>query len=96
MERPTPGGVGGFGTLSHSFDEIDRVELDRERRTAKILAASSSAGSEKIDTVIMVDLGAGERLPHLAGVAASNIDKGERVWEFSQRGMKNGADSLRG
>jgi hypothetical protein len=72
-----PGGVCGFGTLHQSLDEIDLVEFDRERRVFEILGRELKRGLGKIDTVIMVDLGAGEGLLHLAGVAANDVDKGE-------------------
>jgi len=91
-----PGGVCGFGTLHQSLDEIDLVELDRERRVFEILGRELKRGLGKIDTVIMVDLGAGEGLLHLAGVAANDVDKGEGFDEPSQRGVEKVAGLLRG
>src|SRR4029077_16720828 len=88
-----PGGVCGFGTLHQSFDEIDLVEFDRERRVSWPRA---QARARKDRYVIMVDLGAGEGLLHLAGVVASDVDKGEGFDEPSQRGVEKVAGLLRG
>jgi hypothetical protein len=44
--------------------------------------------------VIVADLGAGERLPHLAGIAASNVEKGEGLGDGFERGVEDLPDLL--
>ena len=50
------------------------IELDFERDTGEILCGKRERGLRQIDAVIVPDLGTGECRPHLAGVAASNIE----------------------
>jgi hypothetical protein len=67
------------------------IELDLERDTGEILGGKRQRRLRQIDTVIVPDLGPGERRPHLAGVAAGNIDEGEGSRQRGKRAMQDRA-----
>ena len=86
MDRqPAPGGIGGLGPPGERRDEIAVVELDLERHAGEILRGKLERGLRQIDAVIVPDFGAGERASHLAGIAAGDIEKGERLGERGER-----------
>jgi hypothetical protein len=67
------------------------IELNFERDTGKILCGKRERGFGQIDAVIVPDLGTGERRPHLAGIAAGNIEKGEGPRQRGKRAMQDRA-----
>jgi hypothetical protein len=83
MDRqPAPAGVGGLGAPGERGDEVTVIELDFEGHWRDSLR-KREGGLRQIDAVIMPDLGTGERRPHLACIAASNIEKGEGPWQLA-------------
>jgi hypothetical protein len=50
----------------------------------------------QIDAVIVPDLGAGERLPHLVGIPAGNVEKGEGLGDGCERPMQDRSHFLMG
>jgi len=69
------------------------IELDFERDTGEILCGKRERGLRQIDAVIVPDLGTGERRPHLASVAAGNIEEGEGSRQRGKRAMQDRAVS---
>ena len=72
------------------------VELDFERNPRKVLGGKLERGLGQFDAVIVLDLGAGERVAHLARIAAGNVEKGERLRDRLQRAMENRPHLLMG
>ena len=97
MDRqPAPGGVGGLGPPGERADEVAVVELDLEGHAGEVLCGELERGLRQIDAVIVADLGAGERAAHLAGIAAGDIDKGERLGKRGERAVQDRADFFMG
>ena len=92
MDRQSaPAGVGGLRAPGECRDEVAVIELDFEGDTGEILCGKRERGIGQIDAVIVPDLGAGERRPHLAGIAAGNIEKGEGSRQRGKRAMQDRA-----
>src|SRR3972149_9204460 len=53
------------------------VEVALERRAGEVLRREIERWMGEIYTMVVTDLGAGERLAHLARIAASNVEEGE-------------------
>jgi hypothetical protein len=97
MDREAaPGGVRFLGSPGECGDEVAVVELDLERNAGEVLRGKLKRRLRQIDAVIMPDLGAGERLPHLVGIAAGNIEKDEGLGDGGQRPMQDRSHFLMG
>ena len=90
------GGVRFLGPPSERGDEIAVVELDLERNAGEVLPGKLECRLRQIDAVIVPDLGAGERLPHLAGIAAGNVEKGEGLGDGGERPTQDRSHFLMG
>ena len=90
MDREAaPGGVRFLGPPGERGDEVAVVELDLERNAGEVLRGKLKRRLRQIDAVIVRDLGADERLPHLVGIAAGNVEKGEGLGDGGERPMQD-------
>jgi hypothetical protein len=64
------------------------IELDREGNALQVLGGKFQRRLRQVDAVIMVDLGTRERTLHLAGIAAGDVEKGERLRKSLERIVK--------
>ena len=97
MDRqPAPGGIGGLRPARQRGDEVAVVELDLERHARQILGRKLQRRLRQIDAVIVVNLGAGERAAHLAGVAAGNVEQGEGLGHGRKRPVQDRPHLLMG
>src|SRR5258708_1792091 len=97
MDREAaPGGVRFLGPHGERSDEVAVVKLDLERNAGEVLRGKLKRWLRQIDAVIVPDLGAGERLPHLACIAAGNVEKGEGLSDVGERPMQDRSYFLMG
>src|SRR6476619_2782095 len=95
MDRQAaPRHIGRLGRACPRLDEVAMVKLDLEGHVLEIVRSEIEGRLRKIDTVIMTNLGAGQR-PHLTRIAAGDIEKGEGPGEGPvQSVVKDPATSL--
>src|ERR1700674_5530628 len=90
MDREAaPRRIGGLRAPLQSLDEVAMIELDVEGDASEVLGRKLERGLRKIDAVIVADPGARERWPHLAGIAARDVEKGEGLGDSIKCGVED-------
>jgi hypothetical protein len=82
--QPAPGGIGGLRSARQRGGEVAVIELD-QLHARQVVGRKLQGRLRQVDAVIVVNFGAGERAAHLAGIAAGDVDQGERLGHGRQR-----------